>query len=300
MTHRLNDLRQALVELGSHLDSASLAEMATAEAAGEDVQQLYPVPLQHVEHCQECAEAYYELAEMMLMAVAAMSLTATAVSPAAVYESILLRELAGQKLPWPSLPQLVRRLVATLPQIVDKAPEMTAVTPELILSALKNEAIAGESVTPLVTALVQAVRRHLTAFTLFLNTMAETTWGHAVRVAIEAYDDRHALQLMPAPAARAPLLSSRQTGPEWRLLNQTIATPLPLQVEVQAARLSPLACTLSVRVDRPGLMLVEGRDIEISYQDRLLRQQTDKNGIALFSPVPIAALPHLTLSIRNR
>ncbi|MEM7117611.1 MAG: hypothetical protein AAF614_34585 [Chloroflexota bacterium] len=77
MSDYLDQLRQALSEpLGPHLDDEVLAEMATAEAAGEDIEVLFAQELIHLEQCVQCAEAYAELVELMETAVSAMALPA--------------------------------------------------------------------------------------------------------------------------------------------------------------------------------------------------------------------------------
>ena len=75
-------LREALTgPLGAHLDGETLAVIVTAEAAGEDVEKAYAQALTHIERCEMCAEAYGELAEMMVAAIADMDAAAEAIPP---------------------------------------------------------------------------------------------------------------------------------------------------------------------------------------------------------------------------
>ncbi|MBU1662374.1 MAG: hypothetical protein KKD28_12985, partial [Chloroflexi bacterium] len=62
-----------------HLDDDALAEIATIEAAGDDIDSLYPFEVRHIESCPQCAQAYGELVEMMLLTVGDMAAAAAAV-----------------------------------------------------------------------------------------------------------------------------------------------------------------------------------------------------------------------------
>jgi hypothetical protein len=69
MSKRLDELRQLLSGLaGEHLADETLAEIVTAEIAGESVEQLYASELRHLESCMLCAEAYGRLVEITLAA----------------------------------------------------------------------------------------------------------------------------------------------------------------------------------------------------------------------------------------
>ena len=84
--HGLTTLYQALTEpLGPHLDDETLAEIASAEAAGENVDRMYADQLHHIESCVICAEAYASLAEGMLAATADMAEAANALTPFDAY-----------------------------------------------------------------------------------------------------------------------------------------------------------------------------------------------------------------------
>ncbi len=72
-------LQQALkASTELHLDSEVLAEIASAEVAGEEVDQRYFTQLQHIEACVACAQAYADLVELMLAATADMAESAEA------------------------------------------------------------------------------------------------------------------------------------------------------------------------------------------------------------------------------
>ena len=86
----LTALYQALVEpIGPHLDDETVAEIASAEAAGENVDQMYAIQLQHIESCVKCAEAYASLVEGMLAATTDMAETANVLASRKTYEDQL-------------------------------------------------------------------------------------------------------------------------------------------------------------------------------------------------------------------
>ena len=82
----LTALYQALVEpIGPHLDDETVAEIASAEAAGENVDQMYAIQLQHIESCVKCAEAYASLVVGMLAATTDMAETANVLASRETY-----------------------------------------------------------------------------------------------------------------------------------------------------------------------------------------------------------------------
>lgn len=69
MSKRLDELRRLLTEPpGEHLSDETLAEIVTAELAGEDVDNLFADHIRHLESCERCAEAYSALMEAILAA----------------------------------------------------------------------------------------------------------------------------------------------------------------------------------------------------------------------------------------
>lgn len=74
-------LHQALSEpAGPHLDDETLARIADAEMAGEDVAALFKSQITHMELCEECAAAYSELVVMLQSTVEEMGQIAEALS----------------------------------------------------------------------------------------------------------------------------------------------------------------------------------------------------------------------------
>lgn len=69
MSKRLDELRRLLTETpGEHLSDETLAEIVTAELAGEDVDNLFAEQFRHLESCERCAEAYSALMEAIVAA----------------------------------------------------------------------------------------------------------------------------------------------------------------------------------------------------------------------------------------
>ncbi len=69
MSKRLDELRRLLTEPpGEHLSDETLAEIVTAELAGEDVDTRFAEQIRHLESCERCAEAYSALTEAIVAA----------------------------------------------------------------------------------------------------------------------------------------------------------------------------------------------------------------------------------------
>ncbi len=90
MLDSLLELQRLLMEESVEvMDDELLAEIASAAAAGEDVDVLYADEMRLIESSVPLAEAYGELAAMMETAVFTMSQAAQAVSPRDIYLGML-------------------------------------------------------------------------------------------------------------------------------------------------------------------------------------------------------------------
>ena len=92
-----------------------------------------------------------------------------------------------------------------------------------------------------------------------------------------------------------PTLGGREAGREWQLLSQRVGQPVPVNITAWAERISPLACKICVRIDRPGLPDAAGRAVQLHYAGQARSAHTDSAGIAHFEPVPIAAVPEVEI-----
>jgi hypothetical protein len=147
-----------------------------------------------------------------------------------------------------------------------------------------------------ITTITQSVRQNLTALCIYLENVANSIWGHAVRVTQEITGNMQTLTLsLDSKLRDAPINEVDINDGEWSLMKLQVEDKLPLNVTAWAKRLSPLACSVLVQVDRPGLEVVAGRILELTYADRTLTSNTDDAGIAHFEPVPIAAVPSVII-----
>jgi len=294
----LENLRRALTASQTqHLDDAQLSELATADTAGEALETRFPQETAHLETCVPCAEAYAELVEMTLAAFEGMAEAAAAVSPLDVYTALLQRAVQTQTRETPTLARVVRQIANALPAHFPRAPATAGdIRPETI-TALAGQAQSPADLTPeLLIALTQAVRQNLAALSLYLSGVAGSIWGRAVEVKSEVTGMWGNLRLGLAPRLAQPILGEADSvGDEWALTIARMGRPLPVNVTLQAERLSPLACRVIVRADRPGLPDAAGRVVELHFAGQTLIEQTDAGGVARFEPVPIAALENLKI-----
>jgi len=284
----LSSLYEALTqEPGPHLTDEILAEVATAETAGENIDSLYPVEMQHIETCVDCAEAYSELAEMMLTAVDEMVARAEAVSPLEVYATLIERAISNQVTNYPEISTLIKELAARLPAYFTHLPETETKTNSI--EGLVNEIVPATD--QISAVIIHGMRQNLSALSIYLESAANAAWGRTVRVMQELSDNWHNLSLSLGPQYRTATLGEFDELEEWPLLRLQSGQPLPVQVTAWAERLSPLACKVYVQVDRPGLISAAGRKIELDYGGQIITAHTDEKGIVSFEPVPVVAVP---------
>ncbi|MDX1686635.1 MAG: hypothetical protein R3248_01515 [Candidatus Promineifilaceae bacterium] len=291
-------LRRALESpVGDHLDDDVLAALATAEAAGEDVETLYPEPVAHLETCVRCAQAYGDLVEMMLEAVDEMAATAQRTSPQAAYAALLARRLSEEGAE--GVQGLAEGAAAGLPALFAEPPAgPEEVTPLLVATALAasegdgvevEHDLENEAALAVVQRVTEAVRERFSALPLYLLGAAEAAWQRAPAVRMEMGGRREeaALRRGPAPA----LL--REATAEYGAPEEAGRLPVTLR----AVRLSTLACRVEVQVETMG----EGPEAGITVRACLPGGEetatTDDRGVATFAPVPIAALPHLLVKV---
>lgn len=129
-------LQQALTEPpGQHLDDEMLAEIASAEVAGENIDRAYDAQMQHIEACVKCAETYASLVEGMLVATAGMAEVANALTP---------REALGAQ-----LVHLANSIWGSAIEIASAVTEgwrslQLSLAPESVVSTLGNEQLGEE------------------------------------------------------------------------------------------------------------------------------------------------------------
>ncbi|MBT3391027.1 MAG: hypothetical protein HN413_11525, partial [Chloroflexi bacterium] len=98
--------------LGPHLDDEMISELATVEAAGEDIEALYPDQVKHLEVCAQCATEYSELVDMMLVAVGD---SVVAVSPQEQFVQLLRTDFDQKDIHMPGFSSVLDQLVSYLP-----------------------------------------------------------------------------------------------------------------------------------------------------------------------------------------
>lgn len=282
-------LGQALgAPAGPHLDDETLAALATAEAAGESLEALYPEAVAHIETCVRCAKAYAELAEMMMEAVASMASAARRMSPEEVYAGLLARRLAAEGAH--DVQSVVERAAARLPALFTDLPAgPEEVTPGLIAEAMAVGEVEEEAAGA-AQRVTELVREQLSALTLYLQGAAATTWERAVAVTAEVGGRRQEVALAQDPAPGV----IREAQSEYRAPEEEGRLPVTLR----AVRLSTIACRLEVQVEgREGG--VAGAVVRVHLPGREETVVTDDQGLATFAPVPIAALPHLLVRVEE-
>lgn len=288
-------LRRALLEPpGGHLDDDMLALLATLEAAGENIDQHYPVEVAHLETCVTCAEAYAQLMALMLTAVGDMEAAAERYDPQANLQHYLQEALDAEL---QAAPELKRELEAWL----ETAPAtLTQIDTQEVERALPTTGLWSPSFR---ARLTQALSQRLTWLRDYALATAQTAWDQAFTWQAEPASGWYHLRLQPLPAKSVPLLSTRQVGAQREVVATRTPGPLGLNLVIVTQALDALRCQLLVSVDRPGLSQASGRVVELRYGgavgDIMERTAvTDERGIAEFDEVPIAALPHLSVTIQ--
>lgn len=262
-------LRQAMGgPPGQHLERQRLAEVAAAEAAGEPVEEIYPAALAHLEECLACAEVYSQLVMMALNSAETMAAAADAVPPEAVYAAFLRQ--AAPEMP----PHILESVVARLPLHFTAAP----LSPDDVRQQVVEPATAGTWTT----RLLQAIRQELPALRLYLEEAAAAVWQRVEGLQVDVNGRR-------LPIGTTLVFSLRE---------ENTAYAVGEWVAVELARLSPLAGRLTVRLHPADDDPVAGRSISIQIEQDTLTAITDEQGIAHFEPVPLAALPYLTIEVQ--
>lgn len=290
----LHALREALTApLTEHLKDGQLAELATAEAAGEALETAYPQETAHLETCVACAEAYTELFMLMEQALEGMAASAETVSPQQGYAALLLRKLRQRVGDHSGLSDMAQTLAHLLPRYFPHPPAETDFNAPLLqhLPALPD--LSSET-------LLTTLRENRRALTFYLEGLANTLWGTPAHLTAETVQAWVNLKLTLTPQPVVPILGeTKTTTPDWTLAGTRAGHPLPLNVTLRVQRLSPLACRVEVALDRPGLLDPSGRKVELHFAGESLTTQTDSHGLAIFDPVPIAALPELEIRFQS-
>lgn len=290
----LQALRDVLsAPLTSHLDDGQLAEIATAEVAGESLEANFPNETAHLETCVSCAEAYGELFALMQKALEGMADLAEATSPQQGFTNLLTQKLRQRLGDLPGLPDVSQTLARILPGYFPHAPTEMDFNETLLKRLPSLPDLSPERLL----ATLRELRR---ALGFYLEGMANTLWGTPARLASETVKSWVNLHLTLVPQPVVPILGeTKTTSPDWTLAGTRAGQPLPLNVTLRAHRLSPLTCRVEVIVDRPGLFDPSGRPIELHYAGQNISAQTDATGLAVFDPVPIAALPELEIRFQS-
>ncbi|MCB9134677.1 MAG: hypothetical protein H6636_04570 [Anaerolineales bacterium] len=290
----LHALRETLSAPSTeHLNDGQLAELATAEAAGESLESAYPQETAHLETCVACAEAYTELIMLMEQALEGMAAAPEPISPPQGYTTLLLQKLRQRLGDLPGLFDLAQTLTATLPSYFPHAPAETDFNAALLQQLPALPDLAPET-------LLTTLRETRRALAFYLEGLANTLWGTPARLASETVQAWVNLHLTLTPQPVMPILGeTKTTSPDWILAGTRAGHPLPLNITLRARRLSPLACRVEVSVDRPGLLDPSGRTVELHYAGQNLVTRTDATGLAIFYPVPIAVLPELALRFQS-
>lgn len=273
------------------IDDTLLAEIASAEAAGEDVEALYALELQQIEASLPLAEAYAELVAMMETAVSQMAAAAAAVSPQDVYVHLLQRQLAAQMDAGIILEPHLRALAAELAQNMTGLPHTAVDIPEPLLHAA-----AGQLPAALRPPLIAVIRENVATLALYLRGHAAALWMRAFTVTPDQKQGAPFLQFGLAPAS-VPVMSGAETGQRRVLFNQRVGRPLAQNVTVEVEQTSALACTLRVQRVRPGLMDAANQVVQVTYGAVLQTAVTDATGAAHINDIPISALPTLAITL---
>ena len=287
----LHTLKQALeAQRSTHLDDETLAMMATTEMGGEAIELMFAHELAHLETCVLCAESYANLMVLMQEALGEMTAAANLISSAHVLAALLADRLNTPH-NQPSDLQRIQQITDALSFTLTALPiQPDDVTIEAITAA------APDASPTFITTLTQAMQDNLAALRLYLNRMADSFWGQMVNLQADSAGTWRTIQLSPMARPQTALLHGAETGPTWQLFSQSVG-PVPLTITAWATRLSPLACELIIRADRPGLRHPADRTIRIEYPGHSHTLTTNDSGEVRLSPVPVAALPHLKIEV---
>lgn len=274
----------------NHISEETLLEIASAEAAGEDITTHYAQATQHMEYCVRCASAYAEVMDLLIDMEAMMVEAAEAVSPATVFEAMLRSSLSGE-----IDGDFLGAFVAQLPASFADFP--AGITPDQIYQ-IANQTNHADQLTPAhIETLSHALQQNLTALHHYLRSQAAKAWQQAVRISTEALGQWRRITLAPVPPKAVATLSGHETGDHRLLFSRTRDRLLRLNVDADMTKQSDLTCELKVRVDRPGLRKVAGRVVILTYNNQPYTKTTNENGVVTFSDVPIVVLSQLKLDI---
>lgn len=289
------ELRQALTASSTtsspHLNDNVLAEIATAEALGENLETLYAAALQHLELCVDCADNYANLVATFQDALNEMASTALTISPAAAYAAIIQSSIAVPAESAAEWEQLVKNAADSLPVWFSS---VTAITQQNVAQVVDQLFKAQPFSQALIPAARRAISHKLGALAAYLTGQANACWQRDFLVRIEG----HALQLTPALPRQVPVLGETIAEEARILFKQRLARPFPLNVTTRAARVSALGCRVDVRIDSPGLLDASGRRVGLIYGSQRITTVTDKDGVATFPLIPIAALENLIIDFQ--
>ncbi|MCA9934974.1 MAG: hypothetical protein H6662_06200 [Ardenticatenaceae bacterium] len=307
---QFSSLRRALTDTEPlAIDDMVLAEIASAEVAGEDVDTLYAAEMRQIEASVPLAETYAELMTMMETAVAHMSLAAVAVSPEDAYARLLQSQLHAPTELQPALRQAADQLARRCHTL----PASAADLPDPLLNAATAPLPASWQ-----AKLADAIRQNIAALALYLQGRADALWQQTLAVTADTTSGMMALQLTPA-LHTIPLLSGTEMGETRTLFNQRLGRPLPQNITVQVQRIDALRCRLTVQHTHPGQRQPAGQPVQIRYGDvpdtavPILHESgpiyaipsgntvqetavTDPTATATFT-IPISALDSLTISL---
>ncbi len=290
MSDGVVSLRRVLLEpSGGHLDDEMLAVLTTLEAAGEDIAQLYPSEVYHLETCVPCSEAYAQLMELTLAAVGDMEAAAEQYDPRLQLEQYVQHTLQAEFQATPNLKQELGEWLDALPTILGH------INAEQVEQALPTTG----PWTPLIrTRLAQALNQRLTWLRDYVFQAAQVAWNQAFAWQGQFVAGWYQLTLQPLPAKTIPVLSTHQTDVQREVVATRTPGPLGLNIAITMQATDDLGCRVVVTVDRPGLSEVAGRRVQLRYSGVEQTATTDERGVAEFQVVPIAALPHLQVMIQ--
>jgi hypothetical protein len=295
MRNYRGELRQELTAdsptSSPHLNDDVLAEIATAEALGENVETLYIAALQHLELCVDCADTYANLIEIFQDALNEMTTAASTVSPAAAYAAIIQHSATVPTESADAWAQLVKNVTDSLPAWFSS---ITAVTQANVTQVVDQLLQTQPFSQALILAARRAISHKLGALAAYLTGQADAGWQREFQVRITG----RALQLTPAPARYVPVLGEAVVAEERILFKQRLARPLPVNVTARATRVSTLGCRVDMRIDSPGILDASGRTVHLIYSSQRTTAVTGANGVATFPLIPIAALENLVIDFQ--
>lgn len=286
-------LHTALTQpLGPHLSDETLAEVATAEAAGENMERMFAEQLRHIEHCVLCAEAYSHLMEMSLAVFQNMTEAAEVVDPLAVYADLLFNRVKHRVGDLLGLRVLAGSVAASLPALFTAVPASPQEEHASAIHSLVTRKASGSESAQAAPHLVQSIHELWSALSIALEGRAHSMWGRLVKTRSGLTAGWNTLQLSLLPAQVAQL-GGEETGDRWFLVDERLGDPIPVRFSMQADRLSPLACRISIHIHRPGLRRLAGRPVQLLFAGTTLEGQIDARGQVQFEPVPVGAISDL-------